>query len=385
MKTRTRRSAAALQKSIVLLMMTGLALAGRAPAQSITWYDKGTEAASETPWYHPRIAGDGFGDFVVVGLDETTTSGLLADWAGNNPLGETSLNGADYGILFALDGSFPSIATQSTFDGGGGGCGSLNTAVEVHQGGQNGGAALWSEISVYTFEFGDTTFGPLSFTGAQNYDTGYNPSVAIDIAPCLPNNDNLPVVEVHQAASGMSGLWYHVGTLANAGYSSQTLTWGPSHLYGYGNRASVIVNNGQVIEVHESDSGTLWYTIGTLGAENTINWSASRQYDNGYHPSLTYMPMPAEYGGAPTVVEVHQAGEPATGESTALWYHVATYTPSAVNWTPATRYDTGCGPSVAPGFGNRSLGHLSEYLVEIHVSTCGETGPLLYDFGSISF
>jgi hypothetical protein len=357
-------------------------MAVSALSQSITWYDKGSEAAGETLWYQPKLAGDGFGDFIVVGLDGTTTLGLMADWAGYNPRGETSLNGASYGTLFAV-GASPSIATQAIPAGG---CASLsNTAVEVHQGSENNGESLWSETSQYrsAYFFDTTTFGPVTFTGAQQYDNGYNPSVAIDIAPCDVNVDNLPVVEVHQAEAGISDLWYHVGTLMYAGYNFQTITWGPSYLYGFGNHPSVMVYNGQVIEVHEGGSGTLWYMMGTLGADNTITWGGSTQFDHGYNPSLTYMPVQAAYGGASTVVEVHQATSPAAGESSALWYHVASYTSSKVNWTPAYQYDTGCNPSVAPGFGPANL-NLLEYLVEIHSETCGQLGQLLYDYGSIS-
>jgi hypothetical protein len=47
----------------------------------------------------------------------------------------------------------------------------------------------------------------------DQYDTGFNPSVAMDSFNLYSSTVGTTVVEVHQAGLGMSDLWYHVGTI----------------------------------------------------------------------------------------------------------------------------------------------------------------------------
>jgi hypothetical protein len=92
------------------------------------------------------------------------------------------------------------------------------------------------------------------------------------------------VVEVHQAGTTEGPLWYHVGTIANG-----VVAWGPSRQYDNGLNPSIAFSNeGYLVEVHQAAVGTsaLWYHVGTLGASQSVNWSASYNYDTGNFPTV---------------------------------------------------------------------------------------------------
>jgi hypothetical protein len=364
---------ATLLKSIALTLIAGLAIAGPMQAQSINWTDKEIYlGSSEMKWYQPKLAGDAQGDFVVVGYQSGTTLGPIAYWTGFNPWNETSLDGSGSSTEYAV-GAAPSVALANFSDWI-----PYSAVVDVHQGGQDNGAALWSHVALYD---GAPIGSTLNFADGLEYDNGYNAAVAADpnaygwspITVDYPTGATTPVVEVHQAAAGISALWYHVGTLVVTDTGVVSFSWGPSYQFDNGYLPSVAVCNGVAIEVHQGAPGALWYSIGTVSG-NTISWSASTKYDNGYAPSITC-------GLTGYVIEVHQAANPAAGKSTALWYHVAPFTSSKVSWTAATQYDTGCNPTVAFSY---TLLDSPQYLAETHSETCGNVGPLLYDFGSFN-
>lgn len=370
-------------KRIALILIAGFAFAGRAPSQTIAWDDKDIYVgSSEIEWYQPKIAGDGGGNIVAVGLDNTTSLGSLMYWSGYNPYNETSLDGLGYGTEYAV-GVSPAVTLMWLSINPGPGYGEV---LEIHQGGQRNGAALWSHLAPYLddLEVGET----LNFTDAQEYDTGYNSSVASDgpFSNVSYSDQWANIVEVHQAAPGTSALWYHVGQVNLINNSTISLTWGPAYKFDAGSLPSVALcydwptMSEVAIEVHQGDDGTLWYSTGVLSG-NQIAWNGSTQYDNGYAPSITCDYSLEAAGPDQAVIEVHQAANPAAGESTDLWYHVATaFAPSAVSWGPSQRYDTGCNPTVTLGNGSSSP---PLNLVEAHLKTCGEPGPLLYDYGSI--
>ena len=374
MNTKTLSNLSAKVNSLVLTLASILPFVGHATAQTIFWSGKDVYVGSgEALWYQPKLAGDEDGNFAVVGLDSGTTLGPLAYWTGRNPWNETSLDGIGNNQEYAL-GVSPSVAianSQSYV--------TYEAAVEIHQGGQRDGAALWSHLAV--FNLPDIS-SSLTFSDGSEYDTGYNSSVAVDpwswgYGSTSIEGAQAEVVEVHQAAPGVSALWYHVGILTLPASGGPTLTWGPSYRFDQGNLASVTVCVGTVIEVHEGEPGTLWYSVGTVngypsGSSTTITWTGSTRYDSGYAPSVACDQIDAH------VVEVHQATSPAAGESSALWYHVAPYTTTQVGWTPAQQYDTGCNPTVAFAY---TLGDSPQYLAETHSGACGEVGPLFYDYG----
>lgn len=107
-------------------------------------------------------------------------------------------------------------------------------------------------------------------------DIGYHPAVAV--------NGRGQVVEVHD--SGAGALWYWTGTYGADG----RVTWLRHGKYDTGVTPAVALNdNGDLVEVHQSQNATtLWYRVGRLGADGEITWSASRQYDNGVLPTVRF-------------------------------------------------------------------------------------------------
>jgi hypothetical protein len=393
MKTKLPAEVSMLLKSIALILTAALALAGRAPAQSISWYDKEIYVgSSEAEWYQARLASDQrfeSDDFVVVGFNDTTSLGPIQYLTGNVPYNETSFDGAAYGEDFGI-GLSPSATMAVVYYNEG--YPPYGAVVEVHQGGQRDDAALWSHVAQYFPTIATT----LTFTDGQLYDTGYNASVATDAGAGAWDVEygpfSLPVVEVHQAAAGISTLWYHVGTLTFAANGTPSVTWGPSYPFDTGYLPNVTLcgnASGQevAIEVHEGEPGSLWYSTGVISG-NQIVWNSSTKYSNGYAPSVTCEELTIAPGGiavVPYVVEVHQAANPAAGESTDLWYYIAPWTASSVGFAKVApqEYDTGCSPSLALGYwGANKSNNLYWTVLETHQKTCGEPGPLLYDYGS---
>ncbi|MGW4962003.1 hypothetical protein ACWEPL_32705 [Nonomuraea sp. NPDC004186] len=107
-------------------------------------------------------------------------------------------------------------------------------------------------------------------------DVGSNPAVAI--------NGRGQVVEVHD--SGAGALWYWSGTYGPDG----RVTWLRHGKYDNGVTPAVALNdNGDLVEVHQSQTATtLWYRVGRLGADGEITWSASHKYDDGVLPTIRF-------------------------------------------------------------------------------------------------
>ncbi|MER7274065.1 Ca2+-dependent phosphoinositide-specific phospholipase C [Dactylosporangium sp. NPDC000244] len=120
-------------------------------------------------------------------------------------------------------------------------------------------------------------------------DAGFHPAVAI--------NARGQVVEVHDSGSG--ALWYWTGTYGADG----RITWLRHGRYDSGTTPAVALSdNGQLVEVHKSQTAdTLWYHVGTIGDDGDITWSPSRQYDTGVLPTIRFT------GGGTTVREVHRS------------------------------------------------------------------------------
>lgn len=119
-------------------------------------------------------------------------------------------------------------------------------------------------------------------------DVGYHPAVAI--------NGHGQIVEVHDSGGG--ALWYWTGTVAADG----SVTWLRHGKFDSGTTPAVALNDaGQLVEVHQSQSAaTLWYHVGQLGADGEITWQASHQFDSGVTPTLAFT-------GANTLVEIHKS------------------------------------------------------------------------------
>jgi hypothetical protein len=142
-------------------------------------------------------------------------------------------------------------------------------------------------------------------------DVGYNPAVAM--------NSRGQIVEVHD--SGAGGLWYWTGTYGVDG----RVTWQRHGKYDTGRTPAIALNdNGVLVEVHQSDTAsTLWSHVGHLDANGEITWAASQKYDNGVLPTVAFT-SPA----GTTVREIHRS------QSTSQnWSWNGTAGTSAVSWT----------------------------------------------------
>jgi Phosphoinositide phospholipase C, Ca2+-dependent len=150
-------------------------------------------------------------------------------------------------------------------------------------------------------------------------DTGYNPAVAI--------NAQGQVVEVHDSGGG--ALWYWTGAYGADG----RVTWLRHGRYDSGVTPAVALNDsGQLVEVHKSQSAdTLWYHVGQLDASGEITWSPSRQYDGGVLPTIRF----ADAGTA--VREIHRSQSSSQNWE---WYGTLNASALTVTWDSATHGKT---------------------------------------------
>jgi hypothetical protein len=151
-------------------------------------------------------------------------------------------------------------------------------------------------------------------------DSGAHPSVAI--------NARGQVVEVHD--SGAGALWYWSGVYGSDG----RVTWLRHGRYDSGTTPAVALNdNGYLVEVHQSQSAsTLWYHVGQVAADGDIVWSPSHQFDNGVLPSISFVSPTGN-----TLKEIHRSQS-----QNQNWFWDATLNPSAgtVSWNSGTHAKT---------------------------------------------
>lgn len=148
---------------------------------------------------------------------------------------------------------------------------------------------------------------------AYRRDLGTNPAVAL--------NARGQVVEVHDSGGG--ALWYWTGTYGADG----RVTWLRHGRYGSGVTPAIALNdNGDVVEVHKSQNAdTLWSQTGRLDPSGEITWSASRQYDNGVLPSVAFT--------SPTTLrEIHRSQS-----NSQNWTWQGALGAGAVTWTGNAR------------------------------------------------
>ena len=370
--------------AVCLLGLVALLLASGAKADDITisWQVTGKNIGTG---YLPKLASDGIQN--VVTIDETSTGlsklqseiGTLltasVSWAG----GSEYLYGPSLQIGYA-----PSIALG--FDA----VDDYDTAIEVHQGAQDNDGSLWFQIGSNS----SPSFSKIVWSAANQYDTGYKPTVAADLNG--PSKTTTTVVEVHQATASTSALWYHVGTLTLG--ASPSMSWGPAlEINGglnIGYAPTVSVANNLAILVAQDYAGPLWYAIGVVDtATSTIDWTAPISYSTGYNPTVSvYGDGKQDYiGSGRVVVEAHQ-DDNVTGP---LSYSVGILkngtggsAPTSITWSTdqgVIYVDNGCYPSVALSFSGYTPSYLS--LTETHdtatvgLSDCGSASTVKYSFG----
>ena len=400
-----------LMKNVSVTMgLAALLLAGAIQAEDITikWQIKGDPLLT---FYLPKVASDGLQNVALIAEGHTGSSALedeigfyqalptaKVDWSGSsNIYGPSEQKGQAPTIALAYD-------SKDDYD----------TAIELHQGGQDSGSSLWFQLG---------TNAPPSFTGIGwgtatrlapgpwacgpyprgcgtfEFDSGYNATVAADnnLGPAgIGDGNSATVVEVHQAAAGESALYYHVGLLTLG--ASPSISWGPSLPFdssgiieGYAPTVS-IANNVAVLVSQGSPGGSnLWYSIGAVDtATSTIAWTAPIPYGSGYNPTVSV------WGSGPGVpfagrvlVEAHQVDN---GKGS-LVYSVGVLdgtSPTSITWSVTTSgspntnipYATGCYPSVALAWdGNAPPDDVS--VTETHEANCGSATTTSYWYGHL--
>lgn len=194
-----------------------------------------------------------------------------------------------------------------------------NVAVAIHEGLTSG---------TLDYKVGQVSGSKVSWSKRQKFDTGKQPSVAI--------NGSL-VVEVHEAHNNLTGedrIWYRLGSL-----DGSKINFSESHAYDKGKRPAVAINNqGVVVEVHKSENfDTLYYHVGSMYG-NTIKFGDSHDYSKGIRPSV-------DINNNGLVVEVHQSES-----HTSLWYRLGQVEGSKIKWRnngESVKYAEGKRPDVA--------------------------------------
>ena len=107
------------------------------------------------------------------------------------------------------------------------------------------------------------------------HDEGHDPALAI--------NSSGQLLEVHD--SGTGNLWYWSGLI-----EGDLVHWKRHGRYDSGRRASALLNeDGDVIEVHQSEvRDRLWYSVGELSQEGELILNSADQFTSGIWPSLSW-------------------------------------------------------------------------------------------------
>jgi len=370
----------------VTMTFAALLLASAAQATDITIKWKVT-GAPLGKGYLPKVATDGLQNVAIIAETGTGLSAFEDELGTYNALSTPpSVNWfGSFSSLYSPPqttpqiGHAPSIALALIA-----GDPSYNNSVEVHQGGQDSGSSLWFQLGSNN---ADSTAG-INWSVSDFYDTGYNPTVAIDLNSPTPASPI--VVEVHQAANSVSTLWYHVGKLtlgASPSMSSSWYTVSEVNLgLNLGKMPTVSISNNLAVLVAEGNSGALWYSIGVVDtATNTINWGDAIPYSTtGYNPTVSVSGAGTGFPGSRTLVEAHQANN-STGS---LTYRTGVLIngslgapPTSITWTPDTDnpYATGCYPSVAVAWWGYDASNLN--VTETHETACGAASAQQYSFG----
>ncbi len=360
----------------VTVTLAALLLASGVKAEDITisWQVTGKKIS---PGFLPKVASDGLSN--VIAISETAT-GLSAfeSELGSYGIGKINWSGtANY--LYSPPQTTPQVGHAPSIALAYNGSDNYDNGIEVHQGGQQSESSLWFQIGTNA----PPSFSKMNWSAANQYDTGYNATVAADLNG--PSLTSATVVEVHQSASSLSALWYHVGTLTLG--SSPSMSWGPAleinSGMNQGYAPTVTVANNMALLVAQGTGGTLWYAIGEVDtATSTITWTDPIPYGTGYNPTVSmFGDGTTDYiGSGRVLVEAHQVDN-TTGSLTYSAGVLKGKTPASITWSSDVNvaYSTGCYPSVALAFYGYTASSLS--LTETHETACGSATTVDASFG----
>lgn len=364
-------------KNVAVTMgLAALLFAGGIKAGDITisWQVSGSKISAG---YLPKVASDGIQNVVTIAETGTGLSAFEQE-LGSYGLGVVNWSGTS-SYLYSPPQTTPQIGHAPSIALAYDGSDNYDGAVEVHQGGQDSESSLWYQIGSNA----PPSFSAISWGPATQYDTGYNATVAADL-----NGKSLTsatVVEVHQAASGQSALWYHVGVLTLG--PSPSITWGPAleinSGMNQGYAPTVSVANNLALLVAQGSGGTLWYAYGVVDtATSSISWTEPIEYGMGYNPTVSiYGDGTTSYIGSGRVfVEAHQVDN-STGPLAYSTGKIKNGTGGtfSVTWDAIGSYANGCYPSVAIAFYGDTPSSLG--LTETHETACGSATTMEYSFG----
>jgi hypothetical protein len=370
-----------LMKNVSVTMgLVAVLLASGVKAQDITvtWKVSGKKISVG---YLPKVASDGIQNVVTIAETGTGLSAFEQE-LGSYGIGVVHWSGTS-SYLFSPPQTTPQIGYAPSIALAYDGANNYDGAIEVHQGGQEGESSLWFQIGRNAPPF----FSKINWLAASQYDRGFNATVAADLNG--PSNTKTTVVEVHQAASSLSALWYHVGTLTLG--ASPSMSWGPALEINSGMNQgfapTVSVANNLAVLVAQGSGGTLWYAIGVVDpVASTIEWSDPIPYGTGYNPTVSvYGDGTTDFiGSGRVVVEAHQVDNgtgPLVYSAGILKDGPHDSAPTSITWSTDANisYSTGCYPSVALAFYGYTPSSLS--LTETHETACGSATTMEYSFG----
>ncbi|WP_157949901.1 phosphatidylinositol-specific phospholipase C domain-containing protein [Vallitalea okinawensis] len=187
---------------------------------------------------------------------------------------------------------------------------------------------VYGAVSEGTMTYCDWSKGEKSGT---HYDSGDDPSIAITKAGI--------VIECHENGSGK--LYYRLGSLADDGSVEWATNGGTYYDNGY-SPSIAVTDDGTIIEVHGDYSWLKWklfYRIGKLSSDaQSIEWvtSGGTNYDTGKRPCVEVL----ENG---RILEFHDNG------SGKLFYKIGMLEDDRIDWVQSggTYYDNGYSPSIA--------------------------------------
>jgi hypothetical protein len=346
--------------------------------------------------YLPKLASDGWGSFISIYQQSTDFAPFLYQTGfQQNP------------DLFWNPSSFITSPTQPSDEVGHspavamapywvGTSLSEDNLIEVHQGGQDGGAALWYRVGQIPPGQVQPTGSDVAWQAAQEYNTGFNPAIALDqyCSSCAAGTTT--IVEVHQAQSGTSQLWFHIGTFGGLGTSTPTVSFGPATQFDPGFEAyspSVSIADGLIVLVGRGSGDTLWYSIGVLqgsGQSSGVTWTTPKTYDTGYNPSISLVGCTdcghSQGLKAPwDLVEVHQTTRdtgPLMSRTARLKPAEGASYPTKIVWTPNadTQYAEGCYPAIS----QMPFPPVQDYeVVETHSTACDQPADIVSAVGAL--
>ena len=198
-------------------------------------------------------------DGIVVGVHKSPNEDTLWYRVGSVNTANKTISWND-GIHYAT-GVHPSVAVSS--DG---------TVVGVHKSPNED--TLWYRVGTV-----NAAKKTVSWTDGIHYATGVQPSVAM-------LSDGTTVVGVHKSPSHDT-LWYRVGSVNAA---KKTISWGTGIKYTEDGRDPSVAlrGDGTVVEVHKSlKYDTLYYRVGVVNSvKKTIKWGSKIDYSIGRTPSV---------------------------------------------------------------------------------------------------